>query len=79
MTWNNRYGKVKFLLCLIKHHAMKMYWGSKDTDTFILNFDTTWRLVASFAHRPLYLYEKSSQHPLDRRLSEPQSRQTAET
>jgi hypothetical protein len=35
--------KLKFSLCLTKHHAMKTYWGSGDTAPRILDFGTRWR------------------------------------
>jgi hypothetical protein len=56
-------GKVKYNLTkhhtmktstLIKHHAMKMYWRSGDTNPRILNLGTRWRYVVSFTPRPLY-------------------------
>jgi hypothetical protein len=45
--------KVKFLLCLTKHHAIKTYWGSGVIASRILNLGTKWRLVVSFTPRPL--------------------------
>jgi hypothetical protein len=33
-----------------------------------LELGTSWRLVASFTHRPLYPQGKSPRYPLDRRL-----------
>jgi hypothetical protein len=32
--------KLKLSLCLTKHHAMKMYWGSVGTAPHILELDT---------------------------------------
>jgi hypothetical protein len=34
--------KVKLSLCLIKHHALKTYWGSGGTAPRILDFGTRW-------------------------------------
>jgi len=36
-------------LCLIAHHDMQTYWGSRH----ILNLGTRWRWVVSFMPRPL--------------------------
>jgi hypothetical protein len=35
--------KVKVSLCLIKHHAMKMYWGSGGIALRIPDLGTRWR------------------------------------
>jgi hypothetical protein len=35
--------KVKLSLCLIKHHAMKTYWGSGSIEACIFNLGTKWR------------------------------------
>jgi hypothetical protein len=39
--------KVKLSLCLIKHHAMKTYWGSRGIAPRILDLGTRWRWSAS--------------------------------
>jgi len=46
--------KVKFSLCLTKHHTMKKFWGSRCISLCISNLDTRWRWGASFNPRPLY-------------------------
>jgi hypothetical protein len=66
--------KVKLSLCLIKHHAMKMYWGSGGIDPHILDLSTRWRLVVRLPPMPLYIQRKSPRYPLDRWLGVPQSR-----
>jgi hypothetical protein len=35
--------KVKLSLCLTKHHAMKMYWGSGNIAPRILDVGARWR------------------------------------
>jgi len=35
--------KVKLSLCLTKHHAMKMYWGSGGIAPRILDLGTRWK------------------------------------
>jgi hypothetical protein len=35
--------KVKLSLCLTKHHAMKMHWGSGGIGPHILDLSTRWR------------------------------------
>jgi hypothetical protein len=64
--------KVKFSLCLAKHHAMKTYWG--------WNYSTThsWprhkKEVCGQLHtRSLYPRRKGLRYPLDRRLGGSQS------
>jgi hypothetical protein len=53
---------------------MKTYiWGSGCTVPCFLDLGTSWRWVVSFMPQPLYPRGKSSQYPLDRRLSGPQS------
>jgi hypothetical protein len=42
------------ILCLIKHHAMKTYWGSGGIASPIPNLGTKWRWVVSLTPRPLY-------------------------
>jgi hypothetical protein len=66
--------KVKFSLCLTKHHAMKAYCGSGGIAPRILDLGTRCRWVVSFTPRPLYLKGKSRWYPLNRRLGGPQSR-----
>jgi hypothetical protein len=66
--------KVKFLLCLTKHHAIKTYWGSGGIAPRILVLGTRWRRVISFTPRTLYPQEKSLRYALDRRLGGPQNR-----
>jgi len=39
---------------------MKTYWGSGGTAPRILNLDSTWRWVVSFAPRPLYTQGKKT-------------------
>jgi hypothetical protein len=53
---------------LIKHRAMKTYWGSGDISPRILNFGTRWRSVVSFTPRPLYFQRKIPRYSFDRRL-----------
>jgi hypothetical protein len=36
-------GKVKFSLCLTKHHAMKTYWGNGGIAPRVLDLGTRWR------------------------------------
>jgi hypothetical protein len=43
--------KVKLPLCLTKHHAMKLYWGSGCIAPFVLNLVTRWWWVISFTPR----------------------------
>jgi hypothetical protein len=59
------------VLCLSKHHTMKMWSGS--VPPCILNLSTRWRWVVSFTPQPLYLWRKKCQYPLCRRLGGPQS------
>jgi hypothetical protein len=66
-------GKVKSMF-LIKHHAMKTYWGSGVIAPRSLYIGTRWRRVVSFTPRPLYPQGKSPWYPFDRRLGGPQSR-----
>jgi hypothetical protein len=66
--------KVKFSLCLTKHHAMKTYRGSRGIAALILDIGTRWRWVGSFTPWPLYPQRKSSRYSLDRRLGGFQSR-----
>jgi hypothetical protein len=35
--------KLKLSLCLTKHHAMRMYWGSGSIPPRILNLSARWR------------------------------------
>jgi hypothetical protein len=53
--------------CLIKHHAIKTYWGSGGTDPGILDLGTGWKRVVIFTPRSLY-----PRYPLDGRLGGPQ-------
>jgi hypothetical protein len=53
---------------------MKTYGGSGSITSLILNPCTTWRTVAIFTSRPLYLRGKSPWYPWDRRLGGPHSR-----
>lgn len=55
-------------------HAMKAHVGCERTALLVLNLDTKWKRVASLTLRLLYSREKSSQHPLKRRLGGPQRR-----
>jgi hypothetical protein len=43
--------KVKFSLCLTKHHAMKTYWGSRGIAPHIRDVGT-WKLHAQADLRP---------------------------
>jgi hypothetical protein len=61
-------------LCLTKHHAMKMYWGSGGIALCILDLGTRWRWVVSFTPRSLYSQGKSPRYPVARRLGGPPSR-----
>jgi len=79
-------GKVKFLLCLTKYHAIKSYlvlnyapwhedvWGSGGIAPPILNLCTRWRRVVSFTSRLLYSRGRNPRYPLYRRLEESQIR-----
>jgi hypothetical protein len=49
-------------------------WSSGCIDPHFLDLGTSWRWVVSFTPLPLYSQGKSPRYPLDRRLSEPQSR-----
>jgi hypothetical protein len=60
--------KVKLSLWLIKHHAMKTYWGSGGIAPCILNLGIIWRSVVSFIKNPP-LYPR---YPFDRRVDGPQ-------
>jgi hypothetical protein len=66
--------KGKVALYLIKHHAIKTYWGSGGIVPRILELGTRWRWVVSFTPRPLYPQVKSPWYPSDRRLGGPRSR-----
>jgi hypothetical protein len=44
---------LRCIFCLIKHHAMKTYWGSGAIVPHILNLGTRWRWVVNFTPRPL--------------------------
>jgi hypothetical protein len=46
--------------CLIKHHSMKTYCGSRGTAPRILNFGTRCRWMVRFKPRPLHPGDKSS-------------------
>jgi hypothetical protein len=50
---------------LIKHYAMKMYWGNGGTAPCILNLDTRSGWIHALATLP---WRKNPQYPLDRRL-----------
>jgi hypothetical protein len=68
-VWEKVKVKVKFSLCLTKHHSVKTYWGSGGIAPRILNFGTSWKWVVSFTHRLLYSREKTPPRcPLYRRL-----------
>jgi hypothetical protein len=73
---------VKLCLCLtknraintyllIKHHALKAYWGNGGIAPRIHNLCTRWRRVVSFRPPPLSLQGKSSEKSLDSRLGVP--------
>jgi len=47
---------------------MKAYWGSRGIASRILDLVTRWRWVVSFTPQPLYIQERSSRYPLDRRM-----------
>jgi hypothetical protein len=51
--------ELKFSLCLTKHHAMEMYWGSEGIAPRILDLGTRWRLVVSFTPWPFTAREKT--------------------
>jgi len=59
------------LLCLTKHHAMKTCCVGGGIAPCVLDLGTR-RRVVSFTPQLLYLYKKMP-HPLDTRLSGPQS------
>jgi hypothetical protein len=73
-TFPPYFRKVKLLLCLTEHHAMKTYGGSGDIAPRILDLGTRRRWVVSFTPRPLYPQRKSPRYPLDTRLGGPPSR-----
>jgi hypothetical protein len=52
---------------LIKHHAMKAFWGSGDIASRILDLGTRWSWVVNFTSRLLYPQWKSPSYSLDRR------------
>jgi hypothetical protein len=60
--------KVKVSPCLIKHHAMKTYWGVEVQLYAFCDLGSRWRWVVSCTSRPLYSQGKSPLYPLDRRL-----------
>jgi len=66
--WKNKF-LYKSCLCLTKHNAMKMYWGSGGIVPGILDLGTRWRWVVSFMPWPLYTQGKSPWYHLDRRLA----------
>jgi len=66
--------KANLSVCFIKYHAIKMYLGSGGIAPRILNLDTRWNWVVTFTPRPFYLRGKRPRYPVDRRLSELQSR-----
>jgi hypothetical protein len=45
--------------CLIRHHAMRTYWGNGGIAPRILNLGTRWKWVVSFMPRPHYPRRKS--------------------
>jgi len=57
--------------CLIKHHAMKMYWGTESIAPRILHLGTRWRWVVSFMTWSLYPWGKSPWYQTDRKLAGP--------
>jgi len=59
---------------LIKHHALKTYWGSEGIAPYILNLGANWRWAVSFTPRPSYLEGKSFRYPLGGRMAETQGR-----
>jgi hypothetical protein len=67
--------KVKLSLCLtnqaLRHESVRR---SGCIDPRILDLGTSWRLVVSFAPRPLYPRGKSPQYPLNRSLGGPKKR-----
>jgi hypothetical protein len=60
--------EVKISLCLTKHHAMKVYWGSGGISPRILDLGTWWRWAVSFTSGPLYPEGKRTWYPLDRKF-----------
>jgi hypothetical protein len=60
--------KVELSLCLIKHHAMKMYGEVK-----VKLHGTRWRQIVSLMPQLLYPRGKSPQCPLGRRQGGPWS------
>jgi hypothetical protein len=65
--------KVKFFLCLIKHHATKTY-GECRYGFSILDLGSWWRWVMSFTPLPLYPHGKCLWYALGRRPNGLQSR-----
>jgi hypothetical protein len=66
-------GRVTLSLCWMEHHVMKMYWGSGDIASHILDLSISWRWMVSFMLWPLYPQGKSPWYPLDRMFGGPQS------
>jgi hypothetical protein len=64
-------GNVAPVLNKAPHH--EAVWGSASIAPHILSLDTRWRWVVSLMFWPPYTWWKSTQYPLDRRVSGPQS------
>jgi hypothetical protein len=62
------------ILCLIKQHDMKTYWGNGSIAPHILNLGTGWKSVVSFTPRPHYRRGRNPWYALDRRLGVPHRR-----
>jgi hypothetical protein len=48
---------VKLSLCLVKHHAMKVYWGSRGIAPRILQ-PRNWMEVSGHLHAPAALHPR---------------------
>jgi hypothetical protein len=73
LIFNNVQVKVKFIVCLIKHHDMKTY-KRMEVLLHILNVITGWRWVFSFTLWPLYTRGTRPPYKLFRRLGGPRIR-----
>jgi len=62
---------MKTYLCLIRHHAMKKYWGIRGIASRIVYLGTRWRWVVSYTAWPFYPQGKRPWYPLYRRVGGP--------
>jgi hypothetical protein len=68
-TAKERRQSAKLSLCLIKHYALKTYWGIGDIITGFLNIGIRWRGVTPTALLP----GSTLVYPMDKRAHGPQS------